>query len=214
MTTKSNFIYKLILNKNNGFPFEVLQVNDLTTDFIKTSFTEVETNPDPPSESSWYYSTYTPGYKIITGQAIPQLLSSGSPAPGWELKVYNKNGALSLKDLAGKVVLVDFWIKNCSPCIQSVSHLNALQDKFRSRGLSIISINSYDPVEDVSWFYNKYNINYPVLLNGKEIAEKYGVSGFPAFFIIDKKGKIIYSGAGYDNLMQSEMESVIEKALK
>jgi hypothetical protein len=40
MTTKSNFIYKLILNKNNGFPFEVLQVNDLTTDFIKTSFTE------------------------------------------------------------------------------------------------------------------------------------------------------------------------------
>ena len=58
MTTKSNFIYKIILKKDSNLPFEVLQINDMNNDFIKTSFTNIETNTSGPSELSWYYSTY------------------------------------------------------------------------------------------------------------------------------------------------------------
>jgi len=120
---------------------------------------------------------------------------------------------ISLDELKGKVILLDFWIKNCGPCIQSVPHLNELQNKFKGKNLKIISINSYDSKEEVSWFCNKHKTDYTVLLNGKAVAGKYGVSGFPAFFIIDKTGKIIYSHAGYETSIGSEIEQVIKNAL-
>lgn len=213
MATKSNFIYKIILKKDSNLPFEVLQINDLNNDFIKTSFTNIETNTSTPSELSWYYSTYANDYKPVQGKATPQLAQNGSLASEWKLKIYNEDKTLSLNDLRGKVILLDFWIKNCGACIQSVQHLNKLEDKFKDKTFKIISINSYDPIEDVSWFCKKHNIKFPVLLNGKEVAEKYGVNGFPAFFIIDKEGKIIYSNAGYNKSIESEVELIIEKAL-
>ncbi len=62
-------------------------------------------------------------------------------------------------------------------------------------------------------FCTKHKVGYPVLLNGKSVAEKYGVSGFPAFFIIDKTGKIIYAQAGYSTTTHSEVEKIIAAAL-
>ena len=213
MKTKSNFIYKIIVAKNNYLPFAVLQTNDLNSDFIKTSFTSIETNTTSPSELSWYYSTYTNDYKLAGQRPNEQLVSNGSLAPEWKLKIYNNNKTISLSDLKGQIILLDFWIKNCGPCIQSVPHLNKLQNKFKNKNFKLISINSYDSKEDVNWFCNKHKADYPVLLNGKSVAEKYGVSGFPTFFIIDKAGKIIYSKAGYDESIQSEVERIISAAL-
>lgn len=213
MKTKSDFIYKIVIQRNTYFPYEVVQINDLNNDFIKTTFGDVETNPDVPDESSWYYSSYTNDYKQAVNKATPQLILVGSLAPQWELISYNNNKAVSLTDFKGQVVLVDFWIKNCGPCIQSVPHLNELQNKFKGEKFKIISINSYDSRSEVGWFCNKHKVDYPVLLDGKAVAEKYGVNGYPVFFIIDKRGKVIYANAGYDETLQSEIEKIIRNEL-
>lgn len=213
MTTRSNFIYKIIIEKNGDLPFEVLQTNDLNSDFIKTIFTNIETNTFNPSELSWYYSTYTNNYKLVGEKPNEQLASAGSFAPEWKLDIYNSNKTISLSELKGQVILLDFWIKNCGPCIQSVPHLNELQSKFKDKNFKLISINAYDSKEDINWFCNKYKANYSVLLNGKSVAEKYGVSAFPTFFIIDKAGKIIYATAGYNAVTQYEVERIIAGAL-
>lgn len=213
ITTKKSFIYKVIIEKGSYMPFEVLEVNDVNDDFIKTSFINMETDKNVPPEMSWYYSTYANDYKQAVDIAIPQLLPNGSLAPEWKLKAYNEDKMISLSDLKGKVILLDFWIKNCGPCIQSVPHLNELHNKFKGNDFQIVGINSYDSKEDVSWFCNKHKISYPVLLHGKAVAEEYGVSGFPTFFVIDKTGKIIYSSTGYEAAVQSEVEQVIKNAL-
>ena len=213
MKTESNFIYKIIIGKDNYLPLIILQKNDLNDDFIRTSFSNIESNPDPPSEMTWYYSTYTNDYKPAADIIVPQLISIGSSSPDWKLKIYNQNKMISLDDLKGEVILLDFWIKNCGPCILSVPYLNKLQDRFGSRGFRIISINSYDSNEDISLFYNKHRIKYPVLLNGKNVAEKYGVDAFPTFFIIDKAGRIIYSHTGYEPSVHSEIEQIVNDAL-
>ncbi|HEX4374736.1 MAG TPA: TlpA disulfide reductase family protein, partial [Puia sp.] len=115
--------------------------------------------------------------------------------------------------LKDQVVLIDFWIKNCGPCIESVPHLVELQNKFRNSHFKLISINAYDSKEDVSWFCKKHNANYPVLLNGKPVAAQYGVGAFPAFFIIDKTRKIIYANTGFSESAQSEIERIAAAAL-
>ena len=213
MSTKSDFIYKIFIDKMTNLPFEVLQINNLNSDFIRTNFTNIEINTTAPSEMSWYYSSYTNNYKLAEQTPNEQLLSNGSSAPEWKLEVNNRNKTLSLSELNGQVTLLDFWIKNCGPCIQSVPHLNELQNKFKDKKFKLISINSYDSKEDIDWFCNKFKANYPILLKGKAVAEKYGVSGFPTFFIIDKAGKIIYSSVGYSASTQSEVERIIANAL-
>jgi thiol-disulfide isomerase/thioredoxin len=150
----------------------------------------------------------------LTGDAVAQqLLPNGSISLDWQLKVYDESTMLRLNELKGNVVLLDFWIKNCGPCIQSVPHLNELNNKFTDKNFKLISINSYDAKEDVKWFYDKHKIKYTVLMNGKEVATSYGVSSFPTIFILDKTGKIIYSHAGYDASVQSAIEAVIENSL-
>lgn len=209
MTTQYNFIYKIFINKKNDLPFEVLQVNNINNDFIKTSFTNFNTDVQEPAELSWFYSTYSADYRPFAQKEIPQLLSVGSIAPNWILSIYNKNENMSLSQFKGKVILLDFWIKNCGPCIESAPHLNALQEKFRNKKFKILSINAYDLKKDITWFCKKHKINYEVLMNGNSIAEKYGVPGFPSIFLIDKKGKVLYSG-GFDKM---KIEELIERTL-
>jgi thiol-disulfide isomerase/thioredoxin len=213
MQTKTNFIYKIAVREDNYLPYEVLQMYDVSPDFIKTTFVNIESNPAAPSEISWYYSTYTNDYKKAVSKTAPQLIAVGSLAPEWKLETYDNNKTIALSDLRGQVILLDFWIRNCGPCIASMPHLNELQNKFKDKNFKIISINSYDSKTDVSWFCNKFKTNYTVLLNGKSIAEKYGVDGYPTFFIIDHTGKILYVNTGYNASIQLEVEKVIQKAL-
>ncbi|MFT4155764.1 TlpA family protein disulfide reductase [Parafilimonas sp.] len=212
MQTKTNFIYKIAFQKNSYLPYEVLQMYDVSPDFIKTTFINIDTTPPVPSELSWYYTTYLNDYKQINKTSL-QLAPVGSLAPPWKLESYNSKQMISLSDFKGKVILLDFWIKNCGPCIQSVPHLNKLEAKFKNEKFSVISINSYDTKSDISWFCNKFKTAYTVLLNGKEVADKYGINGYPTFVIIDKTGKIIYTQVGYGPSVQSAIEQVIHNAL-
>ncbi|MFT3948857.1 MAG: TlpA disulfide reductase family protein [Agriterribacter sp.] len=209
MKTKYDFIYKIIIDKISNMPIEVLQKDDLNDDFIKTSFTNINITPNQPTENSWYYSAYTDEYKPARQKEILQLISVGSVAPDWTLPRYNKNEKVSLSGLKGKVILLDFWFKNCSPCIESVPHLNAIDAKFKNKKFELLGINTWDLKKDIAWFCNKHKVGYDILMNGRELADRYGIDAFPTMILIDKEGKVLYSG-GFD---QSRIEKLIEKAL-
>lgn len=210
MRTKNNFIYKIVVDKNNELPLEVLQVNDLNNDFIKTSFTNISTSNPAVAELSWYYSTYAGEYKPVAQRDLPQLISVGSYAPQWTLPLYNNEENVALNNLKGKVVLLDFWIKNCGPCVKSIPFLNALTKKYSNKKFEILGINSYDAKKDISWFCEKHKPDYRILMQGKVVAEKYGVSGFPTVILIDKEGKVLYAGSGID---ETKMEKMIQSVL-
>jgi len=208
MDTKYNFIYQLLLQKATGLPYEVIQINDANDDRITTTFTHLEPSPQTPDELSWYYSTYANSYRITEKKGASSLIAAGSPAPTWKLGSATNSDSISLDELKGQVVLLDFWIKNCGPCIESVPHLNQLKEKFKGQPIRIISINAYDSKRDIDWFCNKHNIQYTVLSNGRAVAKEYGVDGFPAWIIIDKKGKVIYTHSGFDASVQSAIEEI------
>jgi thiol-disulfide isomerase/thioredoxin len=210
MQTKFNFIYKITIDKINNMPIEVLQKNELNDDFIKTNFTNINIAPNQPTENSWYYSTYIDEYKQAKQKEISPLIPVGSSALDWTLPLYNKNENVSLFGLRGKIILLDFWFKNCSPCIESVPYLNTINKKFKNKEFEILSINTWDSKKDIAWFCNKHKVTYKVLMNGKGLAENYGASGFPTVILLDKEGKVLYSATGFD---YSKIENLIEKAL-
>ena len=203
-----NPVYKIIIDKESYFPFEIVQPTN-QTDFIKTSFLNINANPEPPSEYSWFYSTYTNTFKSAIKKDMPQLIPVGSIAPDWTLSLYNANENISLSKLKGNVVLLDFWFKNCGGCIESVPHLNTLQNKFINQKFEVLGINIYDTQKEISLFCNRHKTNYKVLMNGKEVAEKYGAFEYPTVILIDKNGIVIYSG----NFIESRIEDLITAAL-
>jgi len=208
METKYNFIYKILVQKATGLPYKIIQLNDLNNDRITTTFTHPESDPKAPGDLSWYYSTYADIYRMAESKVSSSLIAVGSTAPSWKLESPANSSVISLDELKGQVVLLDFWIKNCGPCIQSVPHLNQLKEKFKDQPVRIISINAYDSKADIAWFCNKHNIQYTVLSNGREVAKEYGIDRFPTCIIIDKTGKVVYAQAGFDASVQAAMEEI------
>jgi len=213
MKTKSDFIYKLIVNKTSLLPMIVWQVNDKNSDFIKTQFTNIDTHPAKPAEDSWNYATYLTEYTRPVKKDKPEPLAIGSPAPGFKLPVSNSDKTLSLDELKGKVVLVDFWIKACSPCIAAIPHLKELQQQFSNKPFEIVSINAYDAPDVVNSYTKFHKITYTTLFNGKDVAEQYGVKGYPKFYLLDKEGKIIFMQEGFEDATRSAVEKLLKEIL-
>ena len=143
------------------------------------------------------------------------LLAIGSPAPLWRL-LSNKATTISLEELKGKVVLIDFWGTWCVPCIQAMPDIQAVYDHFKGQPVEVIGISvELQKTADPASFVKTKGFTYPIALNGNEVAEKYKVAVFPSIYIIDKNGKIIHAehSGGRENFKNDVIDR-IAKALK
>jgi thiol-disulfide isomerase/thioredoxin len=158
-----------------------------------------------------------PSYCKIKDYAGPQkeveLLPVDTIAPAWELKsLTNEN--VSLASLKGKLVLIDFFYKSCYPCMLALPVLQSLHEKYKDKGLMIIGIDPYDKREsNIAEFLAKRGITYPVLLEGKQAANDYHVTGYPTIYLIDKNGIIIKAHSGYGEGTEKELTKLIENNL-
>lgn len=155
-----------------------------------------------------YYKTkdYVP-YK----RAEP--LPEDTVAPDWQL-LSVANEKISLTDLRGKLVLIDFFYKSCYPCMKAIPVLQALYEKYKDKGLEIIGLDPFDTKEnDIETFLTKRGVTYTVLLGAKEVAKDYRVSGYPTMYLIDKTGKILFSQVGFSSETEKDLEEIILKNL-
>ncbi|MBF8294290.1 MAG: resA 6, partial [Bacteroidetes bacterium] len=139
------------------------------------------------------------------------------PAVDFALK--NLEGKIvKLSDLRGKVVVIDFWATWCGPCKASFPYLQQVYNKYKDNPkVVILAVNTWENVsgkekEDlVKKFMADNKYTFPVLYD-EGFVEKYGVSGIPTKFVIDKKGMIQFKTIGFtgekmveEMIMQFEM---------
>ena len=144
----------------------------------------------------------------------PELLAVGSTAPGWSL-LSLKNQQVTLNDLRGSLVLIDFFYKSCHPCMLALPTLQRLHEKYHDRGLRIVGIDPYDSKEEdeLDDFLTKRGITYTVLLSDKNVPEQYHVSGYPTLYLIGYEGKVIFRQVGYGETTEENLEKIILKNL-
>lgn len=144
--------------------------------------------------------------------APPALLDTGTIAPDWTL--YDANGKkVSLNQLKGKVVLLDFYFIGCSGCMASIIPLNAIYEKYKNKELIIASLTERDSKKAVLDFEKRYQIKYTGYINAAEVVKSYHVTAFPTFYFIDKEGKIDNVFVGYNDDFEEKITSVIDKLL-
>jgi len=144
----------------------------------------------------------------------PKPLRKRSVAPDWALPTLSGD-TLSLSDLRGKVVLIDFFYKSCAPCCAALPALQRLHEKYKDRGFVMVGIDPFDdPDEDaMADFLSKRGVNYTVAFADRELAETYHVSGYPTLFFVNRKGKIMQVYVGYSKDMEAEIERQLLKML-
>jgi len=99
--------------------------------------------------------------------------------------------AWTLRELRGKVVMVNFWATWCPPCRKEMPDLETLYQRFGPQGLVILGISDEDAAT-VSPFVAQQKVTYPILLDpGRKVNELFQVEGIPKTFIYDREGKIV-----------------------
>lgn len=144
----------------------------------------------------------------------PELLEIDTFAPDFTL-LSLEDDSISLSDFKGELILMDFFYKSCYPCLLALPTLQSLHEKYENKGLRVIGINPYDTKQndDIDQFLKKRGINYPILLDAKDVAKDYHVSGYPTIYLIDQHGKIIFSKVGYGEGLDLELEKMIKENL-
>jgi peroxiredoxin len=96
----------------------------------------------------------------------------------------------TLKDLRGKVVLVNFWATWCPPCRKEMPDLEALGKRFKGQGLMILAISDEDAAK-VTPFIAEKQFTFPILLDpGRKVNTLFDVEGIPKTFIYDREGRL------------------------
>ena len=96
-----------------------------------------------------------------------------------------------LRDLKGKVVLVNFWATWCPPCRKEMPDLEALYEKYKDQGFVVLAISDEEATK-VTPFIAERKISYPVMLDpGRKVKELYQVDGIPKSFVYDRDGKLV-----------------------
>ena len=117
----------------------------------------------------------------------------------------------------GKVIALVFFYNNCSPCIPMLDDLQEIYSQFKDRGVEVVALNPVDTKmekEQMLSFVKDHNINYYVAQIPKyTVEEMYLVRYFPTIFIIDKKGRVVYSHQGYNTLFKDKISDIIDKEL-
>jgi thiol-disulfide isomerase/thioredoxin len=108
-------------------------------------------------------------------------------------KWFNASMDLKLEQFRGKVVLLDFWGTWCAPCVAKLPRTEELHQKYKDRGLVVIGVHSSNGGEKLAEFLKEKKVTFPVAHDTGETADRYGVESFPAYFLIDKNGKVVWA---------------------
>ncbi|MBS1518909.1 MAG: TlpA family protein disulfide reductase [Bacteroidetes bacterium] len=114
---------------------------------------------------------------------------------------------VSLNDLKGKVVLLNFWATWCGPCIREMPDLSTISEEMKGKDFRLIGMNVFqqDGTKKVDDFLKSSPVKYTVLDGNQEVVDAFGeatgenVEAVPTTFIIDKKGKIAETIVGARN---------------
>src|SRR6185312_7217722 len=131
--------------------------------------------------------------KVKETAPVPTNKNSQYPlAPDVEMTTLDGK-AFHLRDLRGRVVLLNFWATWCIPCRSEVPEINTMQQALDARGFSVVGISTSagDTPEVILEFQKDLKQNYTVLRGTEDVGTKFGNGpGLPITYIIDRQGHI------------------------
>ena len=193
--------------------------SDLASAVVTTDYTQV--TPDAEVKEGAFAWTPPVGAADADAAAAPLPAEGvaaasleGKAAPAFRLPGMDGK-PVSIADLKGKVVILDFWATWCGPCKMSLPHLDKLYQAEKGNDVHVFAVDEQEDQKDVSQFVQQTKLGVPVLLDrdGK-VGEAYGVEGIPQTVVIGKDGKVKKVFVGFSPQLPEQLAKVVEVAKK
>ncbi|HEX9774232.1 MAG TPA: redoxin domain-containing protein [Actinomycetota bacterium] len=146
---------------------------------------------------------------------------AGRAAPDFTgIEEWLNGGPVSIEDLRGSVVLVDFWTYSCVNCVRTFPHLRALYAAYHPFGVEIVGVHSPEfaferEIDNVQAAIERHGLPYPVALdNDMETWRAYANRYWPHVYVIDAEGVIRYHhiGEGGEEQLQAQVRTLLAEA--
>jgi thiol-disulfide isomerase/thioredoxin len=157
------------------------------------------------------------GGAVIARAAIEHV---GMPAPDFSCERCLNHAPFKLSDLRGKVVLVDFWEYTCINCIRTFPYLRRWDRLYRPLGLVIVGVHTPEfefgkNSERVADATKRFGFDFPVAIDSDyKIWYAFHNEGWPADYLIDKDGNIVYThmGEGEYGYFEQKIQELLKQA--
>ena len=182
--------------------------------------TSVPTRPGPPRAAYIFLAMVVVFVGFVAWGLINRNAAqpTSGPAPDFTLSLFEGydgglgTSSVTLSDLRGRVVLINFWASWCIPCEQEAPHLEATWRAFKDRGVVFLGVDWVDNEADALNYLKRFDITYA---NGPDIGTKIGplyrITGVPETFIVDRDGNVQFFKAS--PVAKEELSAVLERIL-
>jgi cytochrome c biogenesis protein CcmG, thiol:disulfide interchange protein DsbE len=134
----------------------------------------------------------------------------GTAAPNFA--VQDADHKISLGDLHGKVVVLNFWATWCSPCVEEMPSLVQLQQRFKDKGVTVVGISIDVDGDAYHKFLKDYKIDFPTVRDpDQKTSSLYGTFKWPETYIIDRNGIVRRKFIGPVEWSQPEIVDFLNK---
>lgn len=122
-----------------------------------------------------------------------KVIKEGEQAPNFQLSTVNtEQESLSLKELEGKGVMLNFWATYCKPCKDEMPYMQELYPKYQEKGVEIVGVNLDQSQLVIEQFLNEHDITFPIVHDKRDqVMRAYSVGPLPATFFISPDGKVV-----------------------
>jgi cytochrome c biogenesis protein CcmG, thiol:disulfide interchange protein DsbE len=144
--------------------------------------------------------------------------SIGIPAP--DFTIQDSDHTVTLSQLRGKIVVLNFWATWCPPCIDEMPSLVQLQKKLQDKGVTVLGVSVDEDADDYHKFLKDHSIDFLTVRDGGKktdtvvispIANKYGTYKIPETYIIDRNGIIRRKFIGAVDWKQQEIVEYLSR---
>jgi len=151
---------------------------------------------------------------LIAWSGVAESATISGPAPNFTLKsLSGKN--IKLSELTGNVVLINFWASWCRPCRQEMPLLNAIYNKYKPLGFTVLGVNVEEQVDNAKSFISERPVDFPILLDSKnQVSELYKVIAMPTTVVIDRDGNMRFLHQGYQSGDEAEYHKMVKKLVR
>lgn len=137
------------------------------------------------------------GFAVLPAGALAADIAPGADAPGFQLNS-SLGKPVSLSDLKGQVVLINFWASWCGPCRQEMPLLESMYKTYSKHGFVLIGVNVEPDTNAANNWLKQTPVTFPVLYDTKsKVSSLYDVAVMPSTVMIDRKGNIRMIHKGY-----------------
>jgi thiol-disulfide isomerase/thioredoxin len=143
-------------------------------------------------------------------------LQESIPAPDFVLGDMDEE-KVSLKELRGKVVLINFWATWCPPCRREMPSMERLYQKINGDNFTVLAVNQMEAEDLVFAFTGQLEVDltFTILFDkDSSVSQAFNVKGLPTSYLIDKKGNIRYRAIGGREFDHPEVEKLITNLIQ